>query len=107
MDDLARRVLARFTAAKRPILDPGQKLETNAVAYFTVGGDERDGDPESIALHPGDVPIDVVMHQLRRRNGEGSKAQPGPKPGEVTCHATNYKGEQYSYVTKVKVEGRK
>lgn len=99
------RELADCVAAKRQLLDPKKELEGNAVAYFYVGGDENDGDPESIALYKGEVPLKVVEKYLERRLGEGSKVK--PDGSKLKCQAKGYDGKQYEYATPVKVEARK
>lgn len=95
----------RRTAAKRELLDPSKALEGNAVAFFYVGGDEKEGDPESIALRKGDVPLKAVEKYLERRLGEG--AQVSAHGNGLTCKAKGYDGKPYSYTTPVKVEARK
>ena len=87
------------------ILDADKQLEGNAVAFFYVGGDENEGDPESIALRKGDVPLKEVEKYLERRLGAGSNVQ--PHGSELKCQATGYDGKVYSYTTPVKVEARK
>jgi uncharacterized protein YhaN len=100
------RALADRVAAKRQQLDPSKALEGNAVAYFYVGGNEHDGDPESVDLRKGDIPLKVLEKHLEKRLGHGAKVQPhGSK--ELECHATGHDGKPYSYITPVKVEARK
>lgn len=95
----------RRVASKRPALDPSKSLETNAVAFFYVGGDEDEGDPESIDLRKGEVPLKAVEKYLEKRLG-GGKVQPHGS-NALTCHATGYDGKPYTYITPVRVEGRK
>lgn len=94
------------TAAKREQLDPSKPLEGNAVAYFYVGGDEDDGDPESVSLRKGDVPLKAVEKYLEKRLGGGAEVS-AKGSNELTCKAKGYDGKPYSYVTPVKVEARK
>jgi hypothetical protein len=94
----------RRMAAQDP--DPTKPLESNAVAYFTVGGDEDEGDPESISLSKGHVPVQEVIKYLHKRE-PSAKAQPGQHPGEIQVHAIDWQKKPYSYVTKVKVKSRK
>lgn len=89
------------TAAKRELLDPSKTLEGNAVAYFYVGGDERDGDPESIALRKGDVPLKAVGKYLEKRLGAGAEVS-AKGSTQLIC-----KVKGTSYTTPVKVEMRK
>jgi len=96
----------RRTAAAHQKLDPSKPLEGNAVAYFTVGGDENEGDPESIALQKGHVPVQEVVKYLHKRT-PGAKAQLGHHPGEILVHDIGWDKKPYSYTTKVKVEARK
>jgi hypothetical protein len=96
----------RSKAAASQTLDPAKALEGNAVAYFTVGGDERDGDPESIALQKGHVPVQEVMRYLHKRM-PNAKIQPGHHSDEILVHDIGWNKEPYSYTTKVKVKSRK
>lgn len=92
------------TAAKREQLDPSKALEGAAVAFFYVGGDENEGDPESVTLQKGDVPLKAVEKYLERRLGDG--AQVSIQGSKLTCKAKGYDGKPYSYSTPVKVEAR-
>jgi len=94
------------TAAKREQLDPSKPLEGNAVAFFYVGGDEKEGDPESVDLKKGEVPLKVVEKYLERRLGDGSEVS-AKGSNELACKAKGYDGKPYSYTTSVKVEARK
>jgi len=94
----------RRTAAARALLDPSKPLEGNAVVYF--GGDCDELDPESLDLHKGDVPVQVVIRYLEKHHKDG-KAKPGHHPGEIEFHGTGWNGSAYSCVTKLKVEARK
>lgn len=93
-------------AAAAQDLDPSTPLEGNAVAYFTVGGDENEGDPESIALQKGHVPMQEVIRYLHKRT-PAAKAQVGHHPGEILVHDIGWDKKPYSYVTKVVVKSRK
>jgi hypothetical protein len=91
----------RRKAAAPPTLDPAKPLEGNGVAYFDI-----DGDPESIAVHKGEVPVQAVMRYMHKRLTEG-KAQPGRHPGEIIVHFKGYSGGPSSFTTKVQVKSRK
>jgi hypothetical protein len=93
-------------AAQPAPLDPSKPLEGNAVAYFTVGGDAHDGDPESVSLTKGHVPVQEVMKYLHKRTPD-AKAQPGHHPGEILVHDIGWDKKPYSYTTKVQVKSRK
>lgn len=104
-DQMRNKTFPR-AAASRTLLDPSKPLEGNAVAYFTVGGDARDGDPESISLQKGHVPVQEVMKYLHKRT-PNAKTQPGHHPGEILVHDIGWDEKPYSYTTKLKVESRK
>lgn len=99
-----KRRVARSADHARGQIDPSKTLEGNAIAYFYVGGDEHDGDPESLVLRRGDVPLHVVARYLERRLGGGTVRAQG---AGLECHAVGADGRPYSYTTPVKVEARK
>ena len=105
--DLRPDLSPRRKSSRDPskVLDPSKALDGDAVAFFYVGGDEKEGDPESITLHKDDVPLEVVKRYLMRRLGEG--AQVSAHRDRLFCKAKGYGGKLYSYTTPVKVEARR
>lgn len=90
---------------KRARLDPSKALDSSATAFFYVGGNERDGDPESLDLREGEIPLETVGRYLERRLGAGAKVS--VHGDKLVCEAVGYDGERYSYTTPVKVESRR
>ena len=91
----------RRTAAPRKTLDPSKPLDGNAVVYFDI-----DGDPESLDLRKGEVPMQVVEHYLRKRVTDG-QAKPGHHPDELQVNYKRYDGAPDTFTTKVRVEARR
>lgn len=85
---------------RRAALDPLAPIHGNGVAYFDV-----DGDPESLDIRAGEVPVDVVVGYMQRRLNGGS-ARRGDRPGEVVVDYVGPRGEPGSFTTRVKVQSR-
>lgn len=96
---------AGFARGAKPQIDPSRPLESNAVAYFFVGGNEHEGDPESIALRKGEIPLKAVQEYLVSRL-RSARVEPQGSKG-LLCHTIDYRGNPFSYTTPVKVEARR
>lgn len=96
---------ARATRGSRE-LDPTKPLAGNAVAFFDV-----DGDPESLDLRAGEVPVDTVARYLRRRvrhekTQQDANTELGARPGQIVVHYVGWNGPSM-FTTTVKVQARK
>lgn len=96
----------RRSRGPRTLLNPNLPLQGNAVAYFDV-----DGDPESLALRPGETPIVCVMSYMVRRLKDGKVRLAGrlgaDTPGAISVDFTGWDGLPATFTTSLKVEARK